>query len=35
METAGARSGFLPPSDIADAVAYLASDVHSRSRVGA
>ncbi|WP_232676279.1 SDR family NAD(P)-dependent oxidoreductase [Nocardioides sp. R-C-SC26] len=26
METAGARYGFMPPSDIADAVAYLASD---------
>jgi NAD(P)-dependent dehydrogenase (short-subunit alcohol dehydrogenase family) len=26
METAGARFGFMPPSDIADAVAYLASD---------
>ncbi|MDO9455072.1 SDR family NAD(P)-dependent oxidoreductase [Nocardioides sp.] len=26
METAGARWGFMPPSDIADAVAYLASD---------
>lgn len=26
METAGARNGFMPPSDIADAVAYLASD---------
>lgn len=26
METSGARYGFMPPSDIADAVAYLASD---------
>jgi meso-butanediol dehydrogenase/(S,S)-butanediol dehydrogenase/diacetyl reductase len=26
METAGARYGFMPPSDIADAIAYLASD---------
>ena len=26
METAGARYGFMPPKDIADAVAYLASD---------
>jgi len=26
METAGARYGFMPPRDIADAVAYLASD---------
>jgi meso-butanediol dehydrogenase/(S,S)-butanediol dehydrogenase/diacetyl reductase len=26
MEAAGARYGFMPPSDIADAVAYLASD---------
>jgi NAD(P)-dependent dehydrogenase (short-subunit alcohol dehydrogenase family) len=26
METAGARFGFMPPSDIADAIAYLASD---------
>lgn len=26
METAGARFGFMPPGDIADAVAYLASD---------
>jgi len=26
METAGARYGSMPPSDIADAVAYLASD---------
>jgi NAD(P)-dependent dehydrogenase (short-subunit alcohol dehydrogenase family) len=26
MDTAGARYGFMPPSDIADAVAYLASD---------
>lgn len=26
MESAGARWGFMPPSDIADAVAYLASD---------
>ncbi|MDP2774875.1 MAG: SDR family NAD(P)-dependent oxidoreductase [Nocardioides sp.] len=26
MESAGARYGFMPPSDIADAVAYLASD---------
>jgi NAD(P)-dependent dehydrogenase (short-subunit alcohol dehydrogenase family) len=26
METAGARYGFMPASDIADAVAYLASD---------
>ena len=26
METAGARWGFMPPRDIADAVAYLASD---------
>jgi meso-butanediol dehydrogenase/(S,S)-butanediol dehydrogenase/diacetyl reductase len=26
METAGARYGFMPPSDVADAVAYLASD---------
>ncbi|WP_028644556.1 SDR family NAD(P)-dependent oxidoreductase [Nocardioides sp. URHA0020] len=26
METAGARYGFMPPSHIADAVAYLASD---------
>jgi NAD(P)-dependent dehydrogenase (short-subunit alcohol dehydrogenase family) len=26
METAGARYGFMPPSDIADAVAYLASE---------
>ncbi len=26
METAGARYGFMPSSDIADAVAYLASD---------
>jgi len=26
METAGARYGFMPTSDIADAVAYLASD---------
>ena len=25
-ETAGARYGFMPPRDIADAVAYLASD---------
>ncbi|GEP35771.1 oxidoreductase [Nocardioides szechwanensis] len=29
METAGARYGFMPPSDIADAVAYLASDAAS------
>ena len=26
METAGARYGFMPPSDVADAIAYLASD---------
>lgn len=26
METAGARYGFMPPRDIADAIAYLASD---------
>ncbi len=26
METAGARYGFMPPSDIADAIAFLASD---------
>lgn len=26
METAGARYGFMPPSDIADAVLFLASD---------
>lgn len=26
METSGARYGFMPPSDIADAIAYLASD---------
>lgn len=26
METAGARYGFMPPRDIADAVAFLASD---------
>lgn len=26
METAGARYGFMPPRDIAEAVAYLASD---------
>ena len=26
METAGARYGFMPPSHIADAIAYLASD---------
>ncbi|MEO6605442.1 MAG: SDR family NAD(P)-dependent oxidoreductase [Aeromicrobium sp.] len=26
METAGARYGFMPPSDVAEAVAYLASD---------
>jgi NAD(P)-dependent dehydrogenase (short-subunit alcohol dehydrogenase family) len=26
METSGARYGFMPPSDVADAVAYLASD---------
>ena len=26
MDTAGARYGFMPPRDIADAVAYLASD---------
>jgi NAD(P)-dependent dehydrogenase (short-subunit alcohol dehydrogenase family) len=26
METAGARYGSMPPSDVADAVAYLASD---------
>ncbi len=26
METSGARYGFMPPRDIADAVAYLASD---------
>ena len=26
METSGARFGFMPPSDIADAIAYLASD---------
>ncbi|HWI42022.1 MAG TPA: SDR family oxidoreductase [Nocardioides sp.] len=25
METAGARYGFMPPSDVADAIAYLAS----------
>lgn len=26
METSGARYGFMPPSDVADAIAYLASD---------
>jgi NAD(P)-dependent dehydrogenase (short-subunit alcohol dehydrogenase family) len=26
METSGARYGFMPPSDIAEAVVYLASD---------
>jgi meso-butanediol dehydrogenase / (S,S)-butanediol dehydrogenase / diacetyl reductase len=26
METAGARFGFMPPSDVADAIAFLASD---------
>ncbi|MCP9271701.1 SDR family NAD(P)-dependent oxidoreductase [Mycolicibacterium arenosum] len=26
METAGARYGFMPPKDVADAIAYLASD---------
>jgi NAD(P)-dependent dehydrogenase (short-subunit alcohol dehydrogenase family) len=26
METAGARYGFMPPSDVSDAIAYLASD---------
>ncbi len=26
METAGARYGFMPPTDVADAIAYLASD---------
>ncbi len=34
MEASGARYGFMPPSDIADAVAYLASD-HAASVTGA